>query len=602
MCAFANQDLWGKGVPAYASTGLTRGFRLYLFFKRPTGQRRAHAIARRLAALAQEAGLGRTEVFPSSPEAGRGKAVFLPYFGYLTPSGGNPLLYPDLTPVPLERLPRLKRLDPDRNALARLRLEGIYRRIAQAPKGERHNTLARLAPLAFTLGPEEKVAEGLRKAAAQAGLPDTDPDEVERVLAWARERAKKGGRREGEGRPRLLPPDPKHPLFRGRAGQSRYLVLRAIWQVYTAHGWSQDGRPKVQLSYRQIAEGASLSLQTTFKAVKALKEAGVLEGAWSGQAEHGTVWSLDPTAWPGGEEGPEARPLWSPSGLGLTAAPGVPGRGRGGAPQAPGPDGGHGAFPGRRPAGPEAPHRPLRAPGGVEVGRPGGGRGLGPGQVEQAQAPLRLGAGPLPGAAGAAGRGRGGAGEEAPRARGREARPERPGGRERRHPSPAGSRLKEKGEVKRGASRPWPLCHDGGKRGEPWEETPSSSPWSWGSWPTSPDTSWGGGSAPFPRSRTGESSPPGGTPPGGGCPMRKRAAGPGTPSTATPSTPLTGAGGEGGRRFAADLEQDLARPLGWGASPPSCSRSAHPARRASRGALFHPEGRTSPASGRASPS
>jgi hypothetical protein len=163
------------------------------------------------------------------------------------------------------------------------------------------------------------VAEGLRKAAAQAGLPDTDPDEVERVLEWARERAKKGGRREGEGRVRLLPPDPKHPLFRGRAGQSRYLALRAIWQVYTAHGWAQDGRPKVQLSYRQIAEGASLSLQTAFKAVKALKEAGVLEGAWSGQAEHGTVWTLDPAAWPGGEEGPEARPLWSPSGLGLTA-------------------------------------------------------------------------------------------------------------------------------------------------------------------------------------------------------------------------------------------------------------------------------------------
>jgi hypothetical protein len=31
--------------------------------------------------------------------------------------------------------------------------------------------------------------------------------------------------------------------------------------------------------------------------------------------------------------------------------------------------------------------------------------------------------------------------------------------------------------------------------------------------------------------------------------------------------------------------------LAWGASPPSCSRSAHPAWPASRGALFHPEGR-----------
>jgi hypothetical protein len=266
-------------------------------------------------------GPGEDGGLPLFPGGGAGQGPLPPLLRLPEPfRGGNPLLYPDLTPVPLERLPRLKRLDPDRNALARLRLEGIYRRIAQAPKGERHNTLARLAPLAFTLGPEEKVAEGLRKAAAQAGLPDTDPDEVERVLAWARERAKKGGRREGEGRPRLLPPDPKHPLFRGRAGQSRYLALRAIWQVYTAHGWAQDGRPKVQLSYRQIAEGASLSLQTAFKAVKALKEAGVLEGAWSGQAEHGTVWTLDPAAWPGGEEGPEARPLWSPSGLGLTAA------------------------------------------------------------------------------------------------------------------------------------------------------------------------------------------------------------------------------------------------------------------------------------------
>jgi hypothetical protein len=361
------EDLWGKGIPAYASTGLTRGFRVYLFFKRPTGQRRAHAIARRLAALAQEAGLGRAEVFPSSPEAGRGKALFLPYFGYLTPSGGNPLLYPDLTPVPLERLPRLKRLDPDRNALSRLRLEGIYRRIAQAPKGERHNTLARLAPLAFTLGPEEKVAEGLRKAAAQAGLPDTDPDEVERVLEWARERAKKGGRREGEGRPRLLPPDPKHPLFRGRAGQSRYLALRAIWQVYTAHGWAQDGRPKVQLSYRQIAEGGLPEPADRLQGGEGPEGGGGPGGGVvrAGGARHG----LDPgprrLARRGGR--PRGQAPLVPLGAGPDGGPGVPGRERGGAPQAPGPDGGHGAFPGRRPAGPQAPHRPLRPPGEVEV-------------------------------------------------------------------------------------------------------------------------------------------------------------------------------------------------------------------------------------------
>jgi hypothetical protein len=31
--------------------------------------------------------------------------------------------------------------------------------------------------------------------------------------------------------------------------------------------------------------------------------------------------------------------------------------------------------------------------------------------------------------------------------------------------------------------------------------------------------------------------------------------------------------------------------LAWGASPPSCSRFAHPAWPAPRGALFHPEGR-----------
>jgi len=30
--------------------------------------------------------------------------------------------------------------------------------------------------------------------------------------------------------------------------------------------------------------------------------------------------------------------------------------------------------------------------------------------------------------------------------------------------------------------------------------------------------------------------------------------------------------------------------LAWGASPPSCSRSAHPAWPAPRGAIFHPEG------------
>jgi hypothetical protein len=46
---------------------------------------------------------------------------------------------------------------------------------------------------------------------------------------------------------------------------------------------------------------------------------------------------------------------------------------------------------------------------------------------------------------------------------------------------------------------------------------------------------------------------------------------------------MTTGGGEGGRRLAADLEQDPARPLAWGASPPGCSRSAQPAWGASRG-------------------
>jgi hypothetical protein len=54
---------------------------------------------------------------------------------------------------------------------------------------------------------------------------------------------------------------------------------------------------------------------------------------------------------------------------------------------------------------------------------------------------------------------------------------------------------------------------------------------------------------------------------------------------------MTTGGGEGGRRLAADLEQDPARLLVWGAKPPSCSRSAQPGWPAPRGALFHPEGR-----------
>jgi hypothetical protein len=49
---------------------------------------------------------------------------------------------------------------------------------------------------------------------------------------------------------------------------------------------------------------------------------------------------------------------------------------------------------------------------------------------------------------------------------------------------------------------------------------------------------------------------------------------------------MTTGGGEGGRRFAADLEQDLARLLAWGASPPSCYRYAQPAGGAARGAFF----------------
>lgn len=311
---------WDKEIPVYPSRGLRRGWRLWLFLDRPVLQRRAWAIARRLGEMAEQAGLGRAEIFPSSPDAGQGKGVFLPYHHEYR---GNPLLWPNLSgPIPIDRLGQLKRVNVQRVALARKQLENLCERVRQAAPGSRHDTLVRAARAAFGLPlPADQVENALRAAAHECGLPEADdPEEVERVLAWAREHGKKQPLRERVNRPRLDPPDPRHPLFAGRKGRSIYLVLRGWWEAYQQYGYSEGGSPTLQLSFRQLALASCVSLPTLSEVVKNLGKAGLLSGVWSGNPDQGTVWQIRPEVWPGGQNGgPEARPLWSRLGLGLGA-------------------------------------------------------------------------------------------------------------------------------------------------------------------------------------------------------------------------------------------------------------------------------------------
>lgn len=309
------EEWWEKGLYAYPSRGLTRGWRLWLWLSRPVSQGRAFRLAMGLKRLLEERGLGPVEAFPSSPDPGRGQRTLLPYFG-----GRNPLLHPkSLEPIPLAALPRARRVDPGRVGVRRKRLEAMAEEVRRAPKGTRHHVLLQASLKGFALGLSPRtVEEVLRKAALEAGLPEgDDPEEVERILSWARAKAKKPTSR---GKPHLPPPDLKRPIFRGRRGLSLYLLLGGFWRLYQLHGYEEDGKPRVQASFRQLAEAAGLSLDTTRRHLKRLRESGVLEGTWTGEPDQGTVWTVHLEAWPGGEKAALLpSPAWSWGALGPAA-------------------------------------------------------------------------------------------------------------------------------------------------------------------------------------------------------------------------------------------------------------------------------------------
>lgn len=311
-------EWWSQGIYAYPSRGLTRGWRLWLFLSRPVSQGRAFRIAKRLREILEAKGLGPVEAFPSSPEPGRGQKTLIPYYG-----GRNPLLHPlTLEPIPPSALRRLKRVRVTRLGLSRKHLAALAEEVRTARPGERHDKLLRAALKAFSLGlPEGEVESSLRAAAAEAGLPEEeDPQEVDRILSWAKRQAA-ARKRPRRTKPKLLPPDLKNPLFRGRRGLSLYLLLTSIWKLYTEYGYEEDGVPKIQASYRQLAELAGLSLDTTRRHLKLLKEIGVLEGTWCKEPDQGTVWTLHLERWPGGDGEPALtpRPAWSWSALGPSA-------------------------------------------------------------------------------------------------------------------------------------------------------------------------------------------------------------------------------------------------------------------------------------------
>lgn len=219
------EEAWRMGLPLYPSRGLTRGWRIWVFLRRPVPQGVAYREAKRIAALAR--GLGRVEVFPSREEGGQ--RVFLPYFG-----GRNPVFWPDLSgPIPLETLARrVKRLDLE----GRERLTKLAKKATAAPAGSRHPTLLGVGLQAFALDlPRQEVWETLVEAAQGNGLWAEDREEVERLLAWCEVHA-----RRQEGTPLPLP-DPRSPLLKGRPGV--WQVARAFAVLYHLHGYVVEGKP-----------------------------------------------------------------------------------------------------------------------------------------------------------------------------------------------------------------------------------------------------------------------------------------------------------------------------------------------------------------------
>lgn len=316
-----------EGIPVYPSRGLTRGCRLWILFDGPTPQREAYRFLLWLKRILEAKGLGRVEIFPSAPKGG--KSTFLPYYG-----GINPLLTPDLQrPIPPYDLPKLKRFRLGLFVSRYLRLREISERIAQAPRGTRHNTLLAEGLKAYALGlPKALVRKYLQEGAKASGLLSEDEKEVDRLLTWLEDHATPRERKPLN----LGPLDLEAPLFAGRRGRSRYLILKTLLLLAEREGrkgmatLEEGGKPeevvRVMASYRRIAYLSGVSLKTTHEVLNELKDMRLLEGYWDMVPERGTVWTipLERLPFAEGAKGAESLgltletlPLLSPQGLGF---------------------------------------------------------------------------------------------------------------------------------------------------------------------------------------------------------------------------------------------------------------------------------------------
>ena len=134
------QTLEGLGIYSYLTQGTTgRGSHLIVLFDQWIPQQLAYQVGRALAGMAQEVGLERPELRPSSERA-QGMAILLPYRGALRNGFGfNPFLDPNrsLARIHLADTPAIHRTD--RAALEQLAIT----RLTLQPRPERSTALQR---------------------------------------------------------------------------------------------------------------------------------------------------------------------------------------------------------------------------------------------------------------------------------------------------------------------------------------------------------------------------------------------------------------------------------------------------------------------------
>lgn len=334
LVSFIN-TLAGLGILTYATTGTTgRGAHLYIFLSLLLSQKRAHAAVKHLQAVAHDVGLGLPEIRPSS-WLGNGSPIFLPYRAAGEDGFGvNPLLDPenDLRPVNLgDAHERVRRVAPNVLEAACRELggkaAGPVQRDTSSKKIHKGN-LRQKASISDPLAAElERLAEmfvephrqniimgvtayGVRglglsgpavREAVEKFIQQNDRKDYKRRLEAVNYTIKKYARgglvawhefyqRAGVEVPHRVGVSDEvlaqlelaqqlvaYPAaWPGRKGASERSLVQAFVEVLGVHGKLHDDGVATSISQRNLAENARVGTATCQKALRRLRERGLM--------------------------------------------------------------------------------------------------------------------------------------------------------------------------------------------------------------------------------------------------------------------------------------------------------------------------------------